>query len=309
MTSALINITSDVKTRVTILDGHGEVDIGEFASLLVMNAYQVDHINLLTETISPDTAVVIMASPDRDLSGEELGKIDAFLASGGTNTFFYLAMAEQPALPNLAAFLAEWGIGVEEGMVFETDTSRLFGNSPYLALVDYAEDEFSKKSAERGLYTAVPQSRPLRMIFEGQMYRTVTTLLKYSAASGIRPAAVVDWQPASSDITGNVPVLMLSRYFRTNMPQANVLVCGSLLALNEYLLGSSSLANGSYFLDVLGSLSGKKATTYIENKTIQSFQLGTTLGQVVIIGVIFVIILPLAILITGIVIWLRRRHK
>jgi hypothetical protein len=314
MTSALLNITGNETIFVQVIGGHGEDDIGAFTGLLSLNVYEVGSLNLLTEDISPDTSLVILAAPDRDLAEEELQKLDAFLSSGNNKNLFYFASADQPGLPTLGAFLDEWGIAVDGGVAFETDRTRIFGNSVYISFADYEEEEFSKNVSERGLYAVVPQSRPLRQVFEAQRYRSVKTLLRLSPNSGIRPAGTgADWSPAPEDLGGNVPVLVLSRSLRTglsgSMERANVLVCGSALALNESILGSPNIANSAYFLDLTDSLTGRELSIRIEDKTIGFSELGITVGKLIVIAAIFVALLPLAILVTGIVVWLRRRHK
>jgi ABC-type uncharacterized transport system involved in gliding motility auxiliary subunit len=314
MTSALLNITSNAKLSVAVINGHGEEDISPFIDLLGKNAYTSTAVNPLTENIPEHTALVIIAAPVRDFTEPELQKLDAFLLSGNDKTLFYLASVTQGTLPNLEAFLAEWGIEIGTGIVFETNTSRILGNSAYLAFLDYGEDTFSKIPAQQGLLAVTPQSRPLRLRFEGEKYKTVTTLLRSSPSSGIRPPDITaDWTPSSADLSGAVPTLLLSRSSRNvqtgAMDQSSVLVCGSTLAINPSILGSPNIANSRYFLDLLGKLTGQKTTVYIEDKTLGFTQLGATVNQVMIITIIFMIVLPLAVLVSGIVIWLRRRHR
>jgi hypothetical protein len=314
MTSALLNITGDDTIFVKVIGGHGEDDISPFTELLSLNVYDVGSLNLFTEDIPGDTSLVILAAPDRDLSEEELQKLDSFLASGNNKNLFYFASADQSALPNLEAFLDEWGIAVDDGVAFETDQSRIFGNSVYISFADYGEEEFSKNVSERGLYAVIPQSRPLRQVYEAERYRSVSALLRLSPGSGIRPGGTgADWSPTAEDMGGNVPVLLLSRSLRTGLSdsseRANVLVCGSTLALNSSILGSPNIANSAYFLDLTGRLTGRDIGIRIEDKTIGFSELGITIGKLIVIAAIFVVLLPLAILVTGIVVWLRRRHK
>jgi hypothetical protein len=312
ITRTILMTVSDERLRVSILSGHNEEDISPFIELLAMNNYEVALQNLLTSEIASDTAFAILAAPARDLSTEELRKLDRFLAGGDNKTLFYLASASQSHLPNLAAFLAEWGITVDEGVVFEQDSSRILSNSVYIAILDYAEQEFSKASTDRNLPMVIPNARPLRALFETSGYKTVSELLRFSAQSGIRPAHTgSDWRPSGADMSPHVPVLLLSQSVRNGLQSSllhsNLLACGSTLALNQSILASPNLANASYFLDIFSALSRREQLIRIEDKTLGASELGATVDQVMVISIVFAGVLPLVLLIIGSVVWLRRR--
>jgi hypothetical protein len=315
MTSALMNITSDKKSLAALTGGHGEGEIGAFTELLKLNSYETADVNLFTGDVPDGASVLIIAAPARDFSVAELRKIDAFLEGGDKRLLFYLASPAQPDLPNLAGYLGEWGIAVDQGVVFETDNSRLISVSPYIAVVDYAGDEeYSQNMVRRELLAVIPESRPLRAVFDQARYRNVTPLLTFSPTSGIRPPdAPNDWSPSPLQIRGNVPVLMLSSQFRNNAAgqpvEAHVLVSGSLFALDGSILGSPNIANSAYFLDLLGTLTGREDVIYIQDKTLGFAGLGANVLQIMMIAVVFTVLLPLGVLGAGIAVWLRRRHK
>jgi hypothetical protein len=314
MTSALLGITSGKQLLAAVIGGHGETALDAFMELLRLNSYQTMDVNLFTGNAPDDASILILAAPVRDLSADELRKIDAFLEGGDNRMFFYLASPGQGALPNLGEYLGEWGVAVDSGVVFETDNSRLISPSPYIAVVDYAEDEYAKNMIRQDLRAVIPQSRPLRALFESARYRTVKPLLQFSPSSGVRPAdAPNDWAPGPLQIRGNVPALMLSSQFRNNaagdLVNAHVLVSGSAFAVEGAFLASPNIANGGYFLDLLGRLSGREDQIYIQDKTMGFAELGANVLHIMAIAGVFVVLLPLAVLIAGIVVWLRRRHR
>ncbi|MDR2158942.1 MAG: GldG family protein [Treponema sp.] len=314
MTSALLTVTSGGRTAVAVTGGHGEEDISAFTELLRANAYEVADLNLMTGDIDPGTQALILAAPARDLEEEELRKIDAFLGNGDGRLLFYLSSAAQPPLPRLASFLAEWGIEVAPGVVFETDTDRILYNNPFIAFNDYAEENYSKNMIQKRLNPVIPQSRPLKVLFEGRLYRSVKTLVRYSPKSGIRPVdAPEGWQPDLSRLEGDIPVLALSSFQRNNVEgdiiKNHVLVCGSFLALNQVFLGSPNIANSGYFLDLTGTLAGRTDQIFIMDKTMGFTELGASLARIILLTVIFMVMLPLTVLGAGLAVWLRRRHK
>jgi hypothetical protein len=323
MTSALLGVTSKKSSLAAVIGGHGELDVGAFTELLRMNVWDVVTVNTITEPIPPEASLLILAAPDRDLSAEELADIDKFLEGGNNRIFFYLGslaqggasnVLDQPSLPNLDAFLTEWGLAVDGGVVFETDSARIIGDSPYLSFADFIEDDYSKQTLSKGLYPVLPQSRPLRLVYEAQRYRKTKVLIRSSPSAGIRPPdAPLDWSPSARDLKADIPLLALSSSTRNNVEgdivSAHVIACGSAAAWNSSILGNINIGNSSYFLDLLGRLSGREDQIYIEDKTLGFSNLNITAIQVIILAVTFIVLVPLIILVTGIVVWLRRRHR
>jgi ABC-type uncharacterized transport system involved in gliding motility auxiliary subunit len=313
ITSALLGVSSDKNYLVAALTGHGEQlqELEAFFNLLRLNNYEIININLLTGEIPPETSVLVIAAPSRDIPTEELRKIDAFLGGGANRVLYYLASVEQSNLINLEEYLEEWGIAVDRGVIFETNTSRLVSNTPFVAFVDYAEHNYSKNTARKDLTPLIPSSRPLRAVFDRHGYRSVTSLLQFSSHSGIYSEN--DFETELLEVTGNIPALMLSSQTRSNaerIPQsAHVLVLGSIYAMGEGILANPNIANAEYFLNLLSILTGREDQIYIPDKTIGFTGLGANFSQIIIITIIFMALLPLVVFSAGIFVWLRRRHK
>jgi hypothetical protein len=312
MTSALLNVTGDKKFLAAVIKGYDETDVSSFLELLRLNAWDTVELNLLTEDIPPEASLLILARPSRDLDIPELQKLDAFLGEGQDRTLFCLTDIDQPHLPNLADFLAEWGLAVEPGLIYETSNARILMSNPFVALADFGEEKYAEKSSEKGLYPVIPQARPLKVLWEAKGWRTTTTLVKSSDSSGIRPLEdSADWTPDSS-LSGSTPMVALSDFYRTNQGETfsgHVLLSGSTLVMAPSILSNLNFANGEYFLDLLGQLAKRDDQIYVQDKTLGFTELRVTGEQVLIFTLIFVVLLPLAVLVAGIVVWLRRRHK
>jgi hypothetical protein len=313
MTSALLNVTNATTSLAALISGHGEADVSSLTDLLQMNSWESLSFNSLTEPVPPEASLVILAAPQRDLSPEELGRIDAFLEGGDDRVFLYFSTYAQMELPNLDAFLAEWGLAVDPGIVFETDSSRIIMNS-VVALADFVEGDYTKSVMEKQLYPVIPQSRPLRTVFEAQRYRRTNVLVRASPGAGIIPVeAPQDWYPGPEDMKADIPLVAMTTSMRNNvqgdMVSNHVVVCGSLLALDQYFLGNVNFANSTFFLDLLGNLAGREDRIYIMDKTLGFTSMNITMTQTVVISLIFIVLVPLVVLVTGIVVWLRRRHK
>ena len=77
-------------------------------------------------------------------------------------TLFVTCHPTQGELPKFAGFLEEWGVKVEEGVVAETDTSRVFSTNASYIFADSAE-EVLKDNTYNLLVS--PTTAPLTILF------------------------------------------------------------------------------------------------------------------------------------------------
>ena len=116
----------------TIATGHGEMltsdNMASFISMLEDQNFEVQEIDLLTESIPEGTQVLMLPTPTTDYSEAEVDKLREYL-NNTTNpealTLLATSNPTQGSMPNYEAFLEEWGIRVEEGVVAETNTDRM----------------------------------------------------------------------------------------------------------------------------------------------------------------------------------------
>ena len=320
MTSAILNVTSDEQVRVSVLGGYNQSDIPAFINLLEMNNYEIIHENLFTvEDIDPDATIALLISPARDISEDDLRKLDRFLNNNNEygRTLFFVTGAHQTPMsqkPNLSAWLAEWGIAVGDSVLFEMDFSyRFLLDDPFIALVNFSHNEIAFELSQtvraQNLLAASFYSNPLSILFTEQGVRNVSPLLQTTELSGIFPE---HGEITEDDFTGPHPVLVLStmtRFQGMERLNSHVLVSGSLASFSPVVLGEVNFANSEYFLEIMNTLAGREDTVRIQDKTFSIATIQTTLTQARIINIFFIILLPVGLLASGIVVWLIRRHR
>lgn len=320
MAAAIQNVTADEQISVTILTGHGEYSMPSFIKLLQNNNYQVTTQNLVTDDFAPDCKVAILVAPHTDFSPEALAKLDAFLYNDGAygRTLLYTADAEQDRLPNLEEFLAEWGVSVQDGAVFESDKSRVYNYHPFYAIADYNEEDeiYQTLLRDRQSPMLMPLSKPMATIYEFHNNNSTQVLLSFGASSAVRPSNAPDtFGYADATVKGPIPALILASVTIKDKStgvikgQSNLLVSGSAGMLDGYAIDNSSFANAEYLLNVLNHLSDRKDLIHIPSKTITGNSLNITTSTANWIGLALAFLLPLFIIGAGIVVWLMRRHK
>ena len=86
-------------------------------------------------------------------------------------------------------------------------------------------------------------------------------------------------------------------------------VCGSISAVEDSILKSTSVTNGEYFTNLFNSLTQREDVITIAPKVLGSSQLNITAQQAYTLLLVFMVILPIVVMATGLVIWFRRRNK
>ena len=318
VTSAIMNVVSEKSYKVAVLSGHDETELPVLTSLLEQNTYEVESVHLAVSEIPEDTNVVVICAPLRDYTEEEIRILEKFLDNNtlyGKN-LLYIADPTQPSLPNLELFLSDWGVNLESGVVYETNVNNVISMNPYYAIAQYvssdATEKYTEKFASRSYPAAMPSARPMSIAFDAKGSRSTVTLLQFSAESGVAPVDAEEGFSFSDNVRNEtIPALVLAtqmRYDQLDALESHVAVFSSSSFFSTSLLQSTSFSNGDYLVNLLGQMVDKEEGVEIVPKNIDTSYISFTQGQVYGIAAAFVIVLPLAVLAIGVVVWVRRRH-
>lgn len=310
MTSAIINVTSDTRVKVTMLNGFDEIPSESFTNMLEQNNYEVVSKSMLNDEIDSDSSVVVIYAPKRDYDKQAISKIKNYLESNkeSVRNIIYFVNPSIYKTPNLDNLMNEWGIKVGDGLVFESDISKLFSsNSPFNTLSEYVDTTYSGEVQNKNIPVAIPISRPIEILDKEK----ATTLLEFSQTSGIMPGnADEKWVPTKEDMKGHIPCMVLSKNKseESEMPSSFIVV-GSATAVEGGLLSRNSLNNSSYFLNLFNNITQRPNSINIEPKTMSEQELGLNQIQTRILGIVFALAVPIIILIIGFIVWIVRRKR
>lgn len=308
--TAILNVTTTDKVVVNIITGNGEQDYTGVKNLLEKNAYDVKEVSLATSGLSENAEVVIIFAPSVDLDEDAAETISEWLDNDGKygKTLIYIPSPEKIDAPNLNKLVNDWGMKVNEGMVFETDNQfRVSSSNPTAFMVNYTE-----------YYTDMLKNASIPVLTNSAHDIIITDeniahpILQTSDHVGIIPyEAGEDWDYQDS-LTGEA-LNIGAEGVKSNAEKntSRLVVFGSYLMFDQKLMSFNSNNNAAFFMNVVNSAVGNSdAGITIESKSLQSEELGVTdlsTGNVVL--VVFVFVIPLAILIIGLAKWLRRRNK
>ena len=313
VTSAIVSSVTSDPVYVGILTGSAvSEDRQNLESILASNNFRVGEVDLVTGRLE-EYEVLILLSPMQDLSEDVLERFDQFLYNQGEygRTLLYAASAQQPPLANLGVFLREWGISVDDGAVFETDENYAYGYQPYYPFADYTDETFRDLLKDPSRKVLLPISRPLSLVFEFKDNKTVTTLLSFSPASGVRPSdAGENFTADQATVKGPIPAAVMSTLMVSGAQRySNVIAVSSAGAFSDNLMSNPSIANAEYWTSMLNRITEREDAVSIEAKSLAGSQLTITTGAARAWSVILCIVIPLLVLVTGIVVYLKRRYQ
>jgi ABC-type uncharacterized transport system involved in gliding motility auxiliary subunit len=324
VTNALIKATRTVKKVIYFLEGHGEESVEEagdngYATVkteLEKLGYEVKKQTLaLADRFPKACALLVVPGPQKDLLPNEYETIRAYLKDGGRILF----MVDPETATTLPSFLAEYGFKLENDIVVDT-VSRLLGGDYFMPVVSEYE---THAITEKFTYaTFFPFARSVEIAEPKPEGVTLTVLAKTSPNSWSErqlDQKEVKFTP-DKDKQGPVGLAAVATLkTKSGQPaaeepktkpeaaekEARMAVVGdSDFAKNRYY-GVSG--NGNFFLNIANWLTEEADLIAIQPKTQTPRTIQLTPSQGRLLFLVSVIILPLAVLLLGVSVWVRRR--
>jgi len=319
VTSAILNVTLDDKPKVTFISDINDNDYSGFKSLLESNGFETEETSPAGNKIPDDTKILVLYTPNTDLESAYVDKISDFLNNKGNygRELLYIPSEKLINTPNIDSLIEEWGMNVEKGYAYEADTNYLgmISYNVYLYLTQYSDTTYTQNMKNSSLPFCVIEGYTVPIeINDTENVKSLFTLSDQSQV--IYPAETND-EPERKDEPNLVLGAVSSKgksgssddSESSNSDKSNVVVIGSGVALSESLLSSGVYGNSSYIISLLNTLIDRdNVGVTIESKSIESPELGITTAKIRILTVVFVVVIPLAVLITGIVIFIKRRN-
>ncbi|WP_418547000.1 Gldg family protein [Ruminococcus bromii] len=308
--TAILNVTTDDKVVVDMIKGNNEQDYSSLKSLLENNAYQVNDVSLATGDFDKDAKVAIMYAPSVDLDEKIVEKLSTWLSNDGKygRSLIYVPTADMGEMPNLDDFLKEWGMSIDRGYVFETDETALVNaNSPYAFTVSYG-DYYKDNLKNSKIPVVVSESHAVDITDEN----TAHALLKTTNKAGVLPIDADKSWDYKDAITGNGENVAAEGVMTNeDKKSSRVVVFGSYVMFSDTIMQYNSFNNSAYFMNVINTIADKEDVGItIESKSVDNTELGITdVATQNTMLVVFVIVIPIAILVAGFVFWLRRRNR
>jgi ABC-type uncharacterized transport system involved in gliding motility auxiliary subunit len=338
VTNALIKATRAQKKVIYFLEGHGEERVDEsgdngFSTAkteLEKLGYEVKKQSLaLADRFPKDCALLVVPGPQKDLLPNEYETIRTYLKNGGRA----LVLIDPETATLLPIFLSDYGFKLENDVIIDT-VSRLLGGDYFMPIVsEYESHPITDKFAYA---TFLPLARSVDVAGTKPEGATLTALAKTSQNSYAKIGFLLKTQMTLEDIAftagkdrrGPINVAVAGTYKFPAVPpaapgtkpgqpapaapqpeakekEARMVVIGdSDFAKNSYY---GMNGNGNFFLNVANWLTEESDLIAIQPKTQTPRTIQLTPSQGRLLFLVSIVILPLAVLLLGISVWVRRR--
>ncbi|MBQ8654714.1 MAG: Gldg family protein [Clostridia bacterium] len=313
ITAAIRSVHGGERRQVWFLTGHDEAgmaDCTQLCSLLADENYAVGELERIEDRIFQPGDVLLALSPARDLLDAEAEEISRFLQNGGRLLLACDASLDMTGMPRFSQLAQKVSLDFGSGIVIEDERSAGFWmNSPLYLMPALNLQSGALEGMEENQRVLLPGSRSItgpEIPLSGVTYEA---LLCTSDLAYVCPLDSDSMARDSSMLTGRQQLAVgVSRYDEEAQAEMRMVLMGSLYAAVD-----NSLLNATYNLDMTMSvirwLAQRDNEIHVPLQTLQGHALPALTAQESWRVLLATLALPLAAVLTGAVVLIRRRRK
>lgn len=307
ISSAIYKLTAAAESHAYYTTNHGEQALtSSLTEALKAQNIDAQPLDLLTGTIPEDCDLLIISDPASDFAADglvdEIAQLQAYLENGGKVLLTTSGYTETPALD---AVMAQFGLAREPGLVVEGDAGHALYGYPYSLFPDYAaaDESTALDGVNQSTHVMLSVAQGITITetddvtAEPLLYTTEDAYSKqdFDASSSSAKEA--------GDTDGPFSLAVWARNESTG---AEVIWIGCPNMDNEQVYQSIP-GNLTFLQGCAASLVGQ--SLLIDTKALEAAPITVPASASMTLGMVFVFVLPAAVLIAGAVEVLLRRRR
>lgn len=329
LTGAIAYCVSSKTPKVAVLTGHSANDYSaRLTQLLKDNNFEVDIVsNKMVSKISDEYDAVAVLSPTVDFFDSELDAIAAFLENGGklSKGLLYFADATCPSLPNLESFLAQWGIDVQSGVLFETYADNSIQGDPTtlgvypVSQTSEGEDDksgFDSSFLKEISFCVTGKNVPLTIGKPADVLIKANPVMNTLESTVIAPVgSSSDWNGYSDGDKKQYQSVIEARKMNYNSDNEEISSYVYAFSSVEYIESdwaeNSRVSNKDLVLACSERAANAEDTGIkFTSKTItnETFADSVTESGITVVKILFIWVLPILVLAIGVIVYIKRRN-
>ncbi|HOT71387.1 MAG TPA: Gldg family protein, partial [Clostridia bacterium] len=271
--------------------------------VMELNGYDVSSFDLRANMEIPaDANILLIVNPTIDLLEEEVKLLDDFMNKGGSMMICLGAQETNEKYPNIQKFLDFYNIQYNYDRIKEYDTNSYMASNQYYIFPEIVGSEATLNVYGNISYLLTPNARSIRLLNKSKSFLAVNPLLRTSSLSK-QEASVIGYDSTSG-------AAYIGASARSLATECRLVVLGSTDFMRDYILVNNKAYeadSSKFFIGLLNWLEGDYSRVNIEEKNYFVNILSITASQANFVAVLLYV-LPALILLTGGIVYLKRRH-
>ena len=309
LTSAIAYCTSDDMPKVYMITGHNEYTLDSgFTTALEKENIDYETISLMEyDAIPEDAECIIIHAPEKDFSEDDANKVIEYLNNGGKALITTEYVDTQ--MPNFEKILSEFGLTIQSGYAVDTNAGNYYQTPIYLLPnVEYSDE--TTGLTESHTYVMAPYAEGIAVPDVDVENITYTKLLTTSESSLLKTDVknAASFEKEEGDIDG--PLCIGVKAEKTlDSGSAVMYVFSSAQFFTDNVDNAVSGNNKTLFTNIMSTIASHDVSVSVPVKSYSYDNLTASTKDVVLFETVVVILIPLALIIIGFVIWFKRRKK
>ncbi len=306
--SAIEYVTMDAEQmpKAYILEGHKETTLGSaFMETLTKANITADTLSLLTTDAVPDDCqLLIINGAMSDLSADDEEKIHTYIENGG-NVLLTTSYDAGPQ-PNVEKLLGIYGITKQDGIVMEYDAGHIYQKVAYYLLPEVVDSSYTGSLVNGYVFT--PFAAGLTIDEDNVDYDYTDILVTSDKAKAM---TVNEQGEADENATGVNGPFRIGVAVNKADEAGSLIVFGSMDVFNDDADEIVAGSNNALFKGIVSRHVNESNLDLpvIPSKpyTVSNLVISSATG--IIVGVFLMLLIPIAMIASGIAIWGSRRKR
>ncbi|WP_028974680.1 GldG family protein [Spirochaeta cellobiosiphila] len=315
LSSAIAYVKSGRQPKVYEVTGHRERSFlrGDIETQLKESNYKLSSLDITREGAVPsDADMLLIIGPQEDFTSYEANILNEYLQGGGK--LFIAIGFSQSELPNLEEVLGQFNIAITNGIVMERDSKQLlpeFNDNPFFFIPTLGEDGISQFINQSQMMPFFAAAAEIKETEAAKKYLKFEPFLQSSSRSWLRlDTSQQDMTQVDSDKQG--PITLGARITQVDddgiISGTKIVVISSPTAFSN--MGGIGIFPGNIKL-LIGSLNWMddyEVTISVPSRSLLQTKMQMNTRSAYIWGAVVTILIPFIIMITGIIIYKRRKN-
>lgn len=305
--SAIAYVTTEDMPVFYAVGGHGELELEDkFVNAIEKENVSCEQLMLYSvDEIPEDAQGVILNAPTGDYSEDDAKKVIDYLKKGGSALI--VSTMTEGEMTNFESILDFYGISEIEGTIVEQDRN-FYYQSPYYLFPNIEASDVTAALTESLIFAPFSMGLSYDDMQEDVAYTPLLTT-SGSAFSKTDITDTSDYSKGANDIDGPFVVSVEAEKSTEDGNVSHAFVVGGESLFTGLADDMAPGNNVKFFGSIISNLAEHESSVSIPVKSLSMPNLTFKAQTAYLAAVLCVIVIPLATLVTGLVIWLKRRRR